>query len=130
MNRSPDDNGFLLALLFSLVVLAFAIMWSGSRLTPGDAWYALIVVNNSNEAVVVLVDGTSPRLEDVVIEQSSRKRIESIWFRPGHVVNVEVRDIHGEAILTVDASPLVREGTSADWYLEVVVPGIAADECR
>ena len=130
MNRSHLANGCVLAMLLSLVVVAFPLTWSGTpRLRLTNFWYSLTVENHGKEAVVVLVDGSSPRLEDVVVEGCSSKRIDYIWFRPGQVVDVDIRDIHGKTILTVEASPEVREGSSADWYLEVVVPGATDDEC-
>ena len=160
MKRFLLESGCLLALTLPVVIFVSVIYISGNvhRFLPVDAWYELIIENRSKDTVVVLVDyAYLPNWEDENIEGCSTKSLGRIWFGPGQVVEVEVRDTDGLTVLTTEASPKLREGSSvkvevshidglgmlttedslklqegnsADGYLEVVVPGVTDDECQ
>ena len=129
MIRSILLYGYLSALLLIAVIVALFFI-----ARPGDAWYQVIVENRSKDAVFVYVDGGGPGLdvEDEIVEGCSTRNLGQIWFRPGHVVQGDVRGIDGQHILTIEESPKLhefRQGYYSDWYLEVVVPGASDDEC-
>ena len=160
MKRFLLVNGCSLALILPVVIFVSAIYVSGNvhRFLPVDTWYELIIENRSKDAVIVFVqDRSMLDWEDENVEGCSTKSFGGFWFGPGQVVEVEVRDIDGLTILTTEASPKLREGSSAkfeasdidglgvltteeslnsqqggsgDWYLGVVVPGTTDDECQ
>ena len=116
--------GYLLALLLPAVIVALFFITA-----PGDAWYRLIVENRSKEAVEVSVYASLLGWRHEIVEGCSTRNLGQISFRPGEVVRGDVRGIDGQHILTIEESPKLREGTWADWNLEVVIPGASDDEC-
>ncbi len=124
MMRSLLLYGYLSALLLTAVIVALFFI-SG----PADAWYRLIVENRSKDAVVVSVDVSLLGWHHEIVEGCSTRNLGQISFRPGDVVAGVVRDINGRTVLTIEESPALREGTWADWNLEIVIPGATDDEC-
>ncbi len=125
MTRSLLLYDYLSALL--LIAVIFALFFIGCGLA--DAWYRLIVENRSKEAVVVSVDVSLLGWRHEIVDGCSTRNLGQISFRPGEVVEGVVRDFNGRIVLTIEASPELREGTWADWNLEVIVPGATDDEC-
>ena len=74
--------------------------------------------------------------EDEIIEGCSTKRFgPKPWFGPTPMgkLSVSVYDSHGVGrrhILETMVSPKFPEDSSDVWYVEVVVPGAADDECQ
>ena len=119
-----------------------------SERCPGKYWIAhnvrhpskfeVIVENRSEDAVVVYVSGRrlGSKDEDEIIEGCSTKRFgPKSWFapKPTRDLRVSVYDSHGvdrRQILETRVSPKFPEDSSDDWYVEVVVPGAAGDECQ
>ena len=115
---------------------------------PGKYWIAhnvrhpskfeVIVENRSEDAVVVYVSGRrlGSKDEDEIIEGCSTKRFgPKSWFapKPTRDLRVSVYDSHGVGrrhILETMVSPKFPEDSSDVWYVEVVVPGAADDECQ
>ncbi len=115
---------------------------------PGKYWIAhnvrhpskfeVIVENRSEDAVVVYVSGRrlGSKDEDEIIEGCSTKRFgPKSWFapKPTRDLRVSVYDSHGvdrRQILETRVSPKFPEDSSDVWYVEVVVPGAADDECQ
>lgn len=116
--------GYLSALLIPAVV--FALVRIGGF---GDAWYKFTVENRSKDAVVVSVDESLLGWTHEIVEGCSTRNLGQISFRPGDVVEGAVRDFKGRMVLTIEAAPELREGTWADWNLEVVIPAATDDEC-
>ncbi len=129
-----------------------------SERCPGKFWiagsvrhpskYEIIVENRRKDAVAVYIDKSrlgskfDISLQDEIIEGCSTKRFgPRSWFapKPTRDMHIEVYDIyhgrdggliHGAPVLTTKAVPKFREDSSDDWYLEVVIPGVADDECQ
>ena len=129
-----------------------------SERCPGKFWiagsvrhpskYEIIVENRRKDAVAVYIDKSrlgskfDISLQDEIIEGCSTKRFgPRSWFapKPTRDMHIEVYDIyhgrggaliHGAPVLTTKVPPRFREDSSDDWYLEVVVPGDADDECH
>ena len=115
---------------------------------PGKYWiagsvgraskYEVSIENRSKDAVVVYVSGRrlGSKDEDEIIEGCSMKRFgPKSWFapKPTRDLRVSVYDSHGidrRHVLETKASPKFRVDSSDDWYVEVVVPGAADDECQ
>lgn len=124
MTRRLLIYGYLSALLIPAII--FALVRFGG---VGDAWYMFIVVNRSQDAVVVSVDESLLGWRHEIVEGCSTRNLGQISFRPGDVVEGVVRDFDGRTVLTIEESPELREGTWADWNLEVVIPAATDDEC-
>ena len=119
-----------------------------SERCPGKYWIAhnvrhpskfeVIVENRSEDAVVVYVSGRrlGSKDEDEIIEGCSTKRFgPKSWFapKPTRDLRVSVYDSHGvdrRQVLETMVSPKFPEDSSDVWYVEVVVPGAADDECQ
>lgn len=107
-------------LLWLLFAAAFAVVLAGCW---GDAWYDLVVVNETSRTLRVFQRGS----DSGQVEPCSQKTLQSTPFEPGKPQVVQIRELDGTVVLTSEQTPKTQK-TTYDWQLTVSIPG-SAGEC-
>lgn len=115
------------AVRIPLLVLAVSLAVIGCFL-PSDAWYDLIIENQTSGQVEVVLDGPGGREDRYAVEPCSEHTNTAIWFQPGRPVGVRVRDLEDRLLVETQQVP-EREKTTRNFRTVVVVPGSKQGEC-